>query len=139
VGVLGTPFVGVLGTPMTGAPVARIAAGTRPISGSPSSVFVVPPLSVKDPSVLFTGTGMNQFKPHGRRPLDLHVRPMIKERLKMKVKLVRLRIRGGAWYGDAWLARCAYRGRFDPGFRFSLLGFRCCFSPFFVIKRKARK
>jgi len=33
--------VGALGTAMTGAPVARIAAGTRPATGTTTSVFVV--------------------------------------------------------------------------------------------------
>jgi len=54
----------------------------------------------------------------------------------MKVKQVY--IRGGAWNNVGRDARCACRYRFNPGYRGSLLGFRCCFSPFFVIKRKVR-
>ena len=50
----------------------------------------------------------------------------------MKLKL----IRGGAWDGIAGLARCAYR---NPGYQLDNLGFRCCFSPSFVIKRKVGK
>jgi len=53
----------------------------------------------------------------------------------MKIK----RIRGGAWHSNAWNARCASRYRYPPGNRYYNLGFRCCFSPLFVIKRKARK
>jgi len=53
------------------------------------------------------------------------------------------RIRGGAWYIDGriayWYARCACRGRLTPGCRCGDVGFRCCFSPLFVIKRKVRK
>ena len=55
----------------------------------------------------------------------------------MKVKLVRLR--GGAWNNYASYARCACRYRNNPGFRYNDVGFRCCFSSSFVIKRKARK
>jgi len=57
----------------------------------------------------------------------------------MKVKQVC--IRGSAWYAwysDGRYARCAYRGRFTPGYRFDLVGFRCCFSPFFVKINKER-
>jgi len=50
----------------------------------------------------------------------------------MKVKLVRLRIRGGARYHDAWSARCAFHHWYNPGGRGSSLGFRCCFFPLFV-------
>jgi len=52
----------------------------------------------------------------------------------MKVK----RIRGGAWGGVSWVARCAYRPRGVPDGRNDVVGFRCCFPPLFVIKRKIR-
>ena len=58
----------------------------------------------------------------------------------MKIKQVY--IRGGdwdAWYYDDGYDRCAYRYRYTPGGRYNYVGFRCCFSPFFVIKRKVRK
>jgi len=54
----------------------------------------------------------------------------------MKVK--RIRICGGAWIHYARYARCARRYRYSPGHRHHYLGFRCCFSPSFVIKRKVR-
>jgi len=57
----------------------------------------------------------------------------------MKVKLVRLRIRGGAWYNNARYARCAYRDWGIPGFRYNYLGFRCCFFPFFVNEKRKVK
>lgn len=34
-------------------------------------------------------------------------------------------IRGGSWNGDARHIRAAHRGRFGPGHRFDLVGFRC--------------
>jgi len=52
----------------------------------------------------------------------------------MKVK----RVRGGAWDHYARRARCAYRFRYTPGYRYYYVGFRCCFFPFFVIKRKVK-
>jgi len=45
----------------------------------------------------------------------------------------------GAWYSDGRYARCAVRYRDTLGYQCNGVGFRCCFSPFFVIKRKARK
>jgi len=54
----------------------------------------------------------------------------------MKVKLY---ISGGAWYYDDWCARCAYRNKNTPGNRDLDVGFRCCFSPSFVIKRKIKQ
>ena len=58
----------------------------------------------------------------------------------MKLKLIRVRVfRGGAWNDDDRLARCACRYRGMPGVRHFDVGFRCCFSPLFVIKRKIRK
>jgi len=52
----------------------------------------------------------------------------------MKIK----RIRGGAWSNDDRLARCACRGWGAPGGRDGFVGFRCCFSPFFVKINKER-
>lgn len=34
-------------------------------------------------------------------------------------------VRGGSWSSGAWLCRCAYRGRLEPGNRAADLGFRC--------------
>jgi len=50
----------------------------------------------------------------------------------MKFKLIRV----GAWYNYDRYARCACRYRGTPGYRYDFVGFRCCFSPLFVIKRK---
>ena len=50
----------------------------------------------------------------------------------MKIKLY---IRGGAWLNNARLARCAFRNKYYPDGWLDSLGFRCCFPPFFVIKR----
>jgi len=56
----------------------------------------------------------------------------------MKVKRVRVRVfRGGAWNLIARDARCAYRDWYNPGNRYYSLGFRCCFSPSFVIKNES--
>jgi len=52
----------------------------------------------------------------------------------MKLK----QFRGGAWYDDAWGARCAFRIRLSPGYRTNNVGFRCCFSPLFVKINKER-
>ena len=40
-------------------------------------------------------------------------------------------LRGGSWLNNRGLARCAYRGNFDPDRRYDDLGFRlvCCVSP----------
>jgi formylglycine-generating enzyme required for sulfatase activity len=39
-------------------------------------------------------------------------------------------VRGGSWFDDRRLARCAYRHYYDPGFRYNDLGFRLlCVSP----------
>jgi len=46
----------------------------------------------------------------------------------MKLK----RVRGGTRFSYARYARCAYRLRIDPGHRNFGVGFRYCFSPFFV-------
>jgi len=46
------------------------------------------------------------------------------------------RIRGGAWNLEDWRARCVCRYR-NSG-RGDLVGFRCCFSPFFVKINKER-
>ena len=56
----------------------------------------------------------------------------------MKIKFKR--VHGGAWHFVDRFARCAYRYRHAPGGRDDDVGFRCCFSPFFVNdKRKDRK
>ncbi|MFZ1425478.1 MAG: formylglycine-generating enzyme family protein, partial [Geminicoccaceae bacterium] len=34
-------------------------------------------------------------------------------------------VRGGSWRGDARYVRAAFRGRFEPSYRYDLLGFRC--------------
>jgi len=49
------------------------------------------------------------------------------------------RVRGGACNDIVRDARCGYRYRHNPGNRNYDLGFRCCFPPFFVIKRKVKK
>jgi len=53
------------------------------------------------------------------------------------MKRIRVRVfRGGAWfYGGDGGARCAYHGWRMPGYQGGI-GFRYCFSPSFVIKRK---
>jgi len=55
----------------------------------------------------------------------------------MKVKL---QLRGGAWCHvgryDWHNACCAVHGRLTFSTRYYGVGFRCCFSPSFVIKRK---
>jgi len=56
------------------------------------------------------------------------------------------RIRGGTWNLEDWRARCACRHRCAPDYRGSHVtidapnnvGFRCCFSPFFVKINKER-
>jgi len=52
----------------------------------------------------------------------------------MKVK----RIYGGSWLYGVRFVRCAFRGRYTPGDRNGLVGFRCCFSPLSVKINKER-
>jgi len=56
----------------------------------------------------------------------------------MKFKRIRGVRSGGAWLFVDRGARCTVRSRYTPGLRDDFLGFRCCFSPFFVIKRKVK-
>ena len=39
-------------------------------------------------------------------------------------------LRGGAFYGNPRVARCAYRYESNPGSRYDSIGFRLCASPF---------
>jgi len=53
----------------------------------------------------------------------------LREDIDIQDKSVARVLRGGAFYGSDYNARCSFRGRRRPDFRDDSVGFRCVLSP----------